>query len=243
MTITVASPRVRFAPRTLARIAGVLYLLLIGAAFNEGFVVPRLVHAGDATTTADDIRASAALFRFGVVGDLLAGTIWLLLAMSLYLLLRHVHQLAAAAMVAFAAVGCAIQVLNQLNQYTALTIATDGTYTHAFGSTGANGLTLLFAGMQQSGYLIDAMFFGLWLLPLGYLVVKSGYFPRALGVLLIVGGFSYIADLFAIVFDLGGLGTILLVPAGLSELSFLLWLLIKGVPRDLSRPGSAANSR
>jgi len=111
-------------PKALARTAGVLYLLLAGAAFNEGYVLPRIVKSGDAAATAGTIRASATLFRVGFVGDMVAATCWVLLAMALYLLLNHVHQLAAAAMVTFAVVGATIQYLNQLNQYTALTIAT-----------------------------------------------------------------------------------------------------------------------
>lgn len=221
MTTIAADPPVRFAPRTLARIAGVCYLLLIGAAVNEGFVLPRLVHAGDPTATANDIRASSGLFRAGFLGDLVAGVFWLFLAMSLYVLLRHVHRLAAGAMVVFASAGAGIQILNQLNQYTALTIATGDTYPH--------DLALLFAGMQHDGYVIDSLFFGLWLAPLAFLVVRSGFLPKALGVLLFVGAGSYVADTFAITLNADTLGTLLLVPAGLSELTFLLWLLIKGV--------------
>ena len=228
MTTIAANLPTRFAPRTLARIAGVLYLLLIGAAFNEGYVLPRIVVAGGATATADHIRASAALFRAGVVGDMVAGTLWIPLAMSLYLLLRHVHQLAAAAMVTFAAVGGGIQVVNQLNQYTALTIATDGSYAHAVGRAGSDWLALLFANMQHSGYVIDSIFFGLWLLPLGYLVVRSGYFPKALGVLLIIGSCCYVVETFAVLLGLGVLGDVLIIPAGLSEATFLVWLLIRG---------------
>jgi hypothetical protein len=91
---------------------------------------------------------------------------------------------------------------------------------------------LLFAGMQQNGYLIASMFFGLWLLPLGYLVIKSGYFPRVLGVLLIIGCFAYVASLFAQVF-VPGLGKtiapVFIALAGVAELSFIAWLLVKAV--------------
>lgn len=227
MTTIAANPRVRFAPRTLARIAGVCYLLLIGAAFNEGYVIPHIVSADNPSATADNIRASAGLFRAGVFGDLLAGTFWVVLAMSLYLLLRHVHQLVAGAMVVLAAVGGGIQVLNQLNQYTALTIATSDTYTHAFGRSGANGLALLFAGMQQNGQIVDSIFFGLWLMPLGYLVMKSSYFPRIVGVMLIVGACCYFADSFAVLGNVP-FGGLFIVPAGICELTFLVTLLAKG---------------
>jgi hypothetical protein len=219
-------------PRRLARTAGVLYLLLTGAAFNEGYVLPRLVKPGDAAATADNIRTSATLFRVGFVGDLVAATCWVLLAMALYLLLKHVNQLAAAAMVTLTAVGAAVHYLNQLNQYTALSIATSDHYTRAFGEAGSDGLTLLFATVQHDGYLIASMFFGLWLIPLGYLVVKSGYFPKPLGVLLVIGGVAYIASLFTQVLapTVGTRTTpVFIAIGGAAELCFLAWLLIKAV--------------
>lgn len=152
--------------------------------------------------------------------------------MALYLLLNHVHQLAAAAMVTFAAVGAAKQYLNQLNQYTALSIATSDRYTRAFGTAGSDGLTMLFAGMQHNGCLVASMFFGLWLLPLGFLVIKSGYFPKRLGVLLIIGGFAYVASLFTqVLAPAAGTSTapVSITIGGTAELCFLAWLLIKAV--------------
>ena len=87
--------------------------------------------------------------------------------------------------------------------------------------------------MQHNGYVIDDMFFGLWLLPLGYLVIKPGYFPKVLGVLLVIACFGYLADLFAIFLtpDLGDSVTLFVtVPAAAAgELTFMLWLLVKGV--------------
>ena len=216
-------------PKALSRIAGVVYLVMSGAAFNEFYVLGRLVAPGDAATTADRIRSSATLFRLGFLGDLVTGTLWVVLAMTLYLLLRDVHGQAAGAMVVFAAIGGGMQCFNQLNQYTALTVATGGDYTRAFGRAGADALTALFADMQHNGYVIDAMFFGLWLLPLGYLVAKSGYFPKILGILLVVSCVSYVATLFVLFLVPGSvLGSLLLVPAGLGEFAFMLWLLARG---------------
>jgi hypothetical protein len=142
-------------------------------------------------------------------------------------------------MVTFTAVGAAIQYLNQLNQYTALTVATGDQYTRAFGDSGSDGMTLLFATMQHNGYLIASMFFGLWLLPLGFLVVRSGYFPRLLGFLLFAGGCSYIASLFTqvLVPAVGAtIAPVFLAIGGTAELSFLAWLLIKGVNVPVELP-------
>jgi hypothetical protein len=218
-------------PRTLARIAGFLYLIMFICSLLAGQVRTRIVVPGDAAATAGNIRASATLFRVGFVSDLVQVTTMLLVAMALYLLLKHVHQLAAAAMVTFVAVAVAIGCLNLLSQYTALTIATGRDYTRAFGRPGSDALTLLFAGMQDNGYYISAIFWGLWLLPLGYLVVKSGYVPRMLGVLLIIGGAGYLADLFTR-FLVSGTApgiSLLIVPGLVAEFLFMAWLVAKGV--------------
>jgi hypothetical protein len=135
-------------------------------------------------------------------------------------------------MVTFAAVGAAISCLTLLNQYTALAIATDGDYTRTFGTTGSDLLTMLFVNASDDGGLLNAMFFGLWLLPLGYLVIESGYFPKVLGVLLIIGCVGWLADLFArfLAPDLDpSIAQFLTAPPALAELVFVAWLLVKAV--------------
>jgi hypothetical protein len=232
-------------PKTLARVAGVMYFLIGGAAFNEGYVLSHIVKSGDAAATADNIRSSSALFRAGFVGDLTAAVFWLLAAIALYQLLSHVSRPAAGAMVTFAAIGAAIMTLNQLNQYTALTIATSADDSRAFGTAGSDALTQVFTDMQHNGYVIDDMFFGLWLLPLAYLVVRSGYFPKAIGVLLAIAGVGYLVDLFTAFLtpDLGtNVALFVTVPAAAAgELTFMLWLLIKGVRAPV--PATAEKAR
>ena len=218
-------------PRTLARIAGSLYLIMFIFSLLAGQVRARIVDPGDAAATAGNIRASATLFRVGFVSDLVQVTTMLLVAMALYLLLKHIHQLAAAAMVTFVAVAVAIGCLNLLNQYTALTIATSQDYTRAFGRPASDALTLLFTGMQDNGYYISAMFWGLWLVPLGYLVINSGYVPKMLGFLLITGGTGYLADLFTrfLLSSTAPAISLLVIPGLIAELLFTAWLLVKGV--------------
>ena len=208
--------------RKLARIAGSLYLVVaVCGMFAEFFVRSRIVVPGDATATAANIRASATLFRLGFVVDLVQAMCFLLLAMALYLLLRHVDKLVAAAMVSFAAVSVAIMCLNLLNQVAALSIATGG---------GSDALASLFAELQRDGYLIAQLFFGLYLLPLGYLVVRSGYAPRMVGVLLAIGCFGDLMDVFARFLALGIAETIspfVLAPAVIGEVALMAWLLVR----------------
>ena len=218
--------------RRLARVAGSLYLVVaVLGGFAQLFVRDRLLDLGDPAATAANIRESAALFRAGFAADLVQATFFLFTAMALYLLLRHVNELVARAMVVFVAVSVAIMCINLLNQFVALQIATADGYASAFG--GSNELTGLFAGMHHDGYLIAQIFFGLWLAPLGYLVVKSGWFPKALGVLLIAGCFGYLADTFVQLLApsvADGIEAFVLAPAAIGELAFVGWLLVKGVP-------------
>jgi hypothetical protein len=217
--------------RRLARIAGSLYLVVaVLGGFAELYVRDRIVELGNSAATAENIRESATLFRVGFAADLVQATFFLFTGMALYLLLRHTSELVARAMVVLVAVSVGIICLNLLNQYVALQLATSEAA--AFGAAGSDGLAGLFAEMHHAGYLIAQIFFGLWLLPLGYLVVRSGWFPKAIGVLLIVGCFGYLVDTFARFLAPGIAGSIeafVLVPAALGEVSFVVWLLVKGV--------------
>ena len=226
--------------RRLARIAGSLYLVVaVLGGFAELYVRDRLIDLGDPAATAANIRESATLFRAGFAADLVQATFFLFTAMALYLLLRHVNELVARAMVVFVAVSVGIICLNLLNQFTALQVATGS----AFGGAESDALTGLFAGMHHDGYLIAQIFFGLWLAPLGYLVIRSGWFPKAIGVLLIVGCFGSLADTFARFLAPGVAETIeafVVVPAAIGELSFVAWLLVKGVPAGAPRVAQPA---
>lgn len=217
-------------PKTLARIAGLLYLISSVCFVFAESVRSGIAKSGNAAVAADNIRASATLFHVGLMVDLVSGAMFLFTAMALYWLLKHVNQPVAASMVIFVALSVGIGCLNLLNQYTALTIATHADYTKAFGQAGSDALVMLFADMQRNGLVIDHMFWGLWLLPLGYLVIKSGYFPRVIGALLIIGCFSWLAALFVRVLapDRARIASLLALGA-IGELIFILWLLVKGV--------------
>jgi hypothetical protein len=219
-------------PRAVARVAGLLYLIVALTATVSEYVRSRIVASGDAAATARNLRTSATLWRVGIVVNLLEATAFLFTAMALYVLLKRVSALAAAAMVTVVGVGAAIQSLNLLNAYAALAIATGDNYSEVFGRAGSDALAMLFVDMQHTGgFVIAPMFFGLWLLPLGYLVYTSGYFPKVLGVALLVGCGSYLAQLFVLGLapDLGhSTAPFASTVEALTEMSFVVWLLIKG---------------
>jgi len=172
-------------PKRIARIAGVLYLLVaISAAFPYS-VFNGLYIAGDVAATTANVVANAGLVRMAVVADFVMVTAWVFLALTFYRLLQHVHQGAARAMVVLVAIGAGIVSLNTVFEFEGMRVATDSSYAAALGDGGANALVLMLLDTQRYGGLISSLFMGLWLVPLGYLAYKSGMFPKALGVALI----------------------------------------------------------
>src|SRR5438874_130055 len=220
-------------PKRIARIAGVLYLLVgIFGGFAEGFVDPKMYVAGNAAATAGNVVANSGLVRMGVVAHLLDGTFFVFLALTLYILLQHVHKSVARAMLVLVALAVGIMCLNAVFQFEGLRVATDSSYLSAFGAAGSNALVLVLLDIQHYGTLIAQVFFGLWLAPLGYLTYKSGWFPKALGVVLIVATVSYLIDTLALflVPDFGQkINPILIIAPIIGEVWMVGYLLVKGV--------------
>ena len=216
-----------------ARIAGVLYLLVgIFGGFAEGFVDPKMYVGGSAAATAGNVVANSGLVRMGVVAHLLDGTIFVFLAMTLYNLLQDVNKAVARAMLVLVALATGIICLNAVFQFEALRVATDSSYAAALGIAGSNALVLLLLDTQHYGTLIAQVFFGLWLLPLGYLALQSDLFPKWLGVLLIAGGVCYLLDqLAAFLVPIFGqkIHAFIIIPSAVAEVSMVLYLLVVGV--------------
>jgi hypothetical protein len=221
-------------PKRLARIAGALYLMVgIFGGFSEGFVDPKIYVAGNAAATAANVVANTSLVRMGVVAHLLDGTFFIFTALVLYILLQHVYKGVARAMLVLVGLATGIICLNAVFQFEALRVATDNnTYVSGFGIAGSSALVLLLLDTQHYGTLIAQVFFGMWLIPLGYLAYKSGLFPNWLGGLLIAGGVCYLIDLFVafLVPDFSQkIHSIVIIPSAVAEISMVLYLLIIGI--------------
>jgi len=219
-----------------ARIAGVLYLFVgIFGGFSEGFVDPKMYVAGNAVVTAGNVFANTGLVRMSVVSHLLDGTFFVFLAMTLYFLLQHVQKSVARAMLILVVLATGIICLNAVFQFEALRVATDSTYASSFGIAGSNAIVLILLDTQHFGTLIAQVFFGLWLIPLGYLCYKSGMFHKWLGTILIIGGICYIIDLLAafLVPDFGEkIHGFVIIPCAVAEISMVFYLLIVGVRKE-----------
>jgi len=216
-------------PLIIARVAGFLYLLTVPlGVFNFMYLPSNLIVSGDAAATTHNIMTSELLFRLGIVSALFGAIIAILYVLMLYKLLKPISKDIAVLMVVLSLMGIPIAMLNELTQLGILQLLSGADYLTVFTTAQLQALAYLFVRLHSYGINIAFIFSGLWLLPLGYLVFKSGFLPRILGVLLIIGGFGYLIDVFAgFLFPNSNLS--IGVFTGVSEIFFLLWLLIKGV--------------
>lgn len=220
-------------PSVYARIAGVLYLIITVAAIVAHFYVPgKLIVPGDAATTAANIVASESLFRFGAIGgELIVLLSEVVLSVVLYFLFKPVSKtLSLVAAVARLAM-TVIHGLNLVNYYFVLQLLTGPDYLTVFEPAQVSALVTLFLDAHSYGFTLGIAFLVLHVFALGYLILKSGYFPRILGILFLVAGVGYLIDTAALLLSTGYETTpapIALVIA-VAEIAFPLWLLVKGV--------------
>ncbi len=216
-------------PLVYARVAGVLYLMLAPlGVFGILYVPSTLIAPGDAATTASNIIASEGLFRLSIVSALVTQLVNLLLVLVLYKLLKPVNKNHAVLMVILFLVSVPITMLNELNQFAALLLLSGADHLTVFTADQLQALVLLFLDLHEHGILITGIFWGLWLFPMGYLVFKSGYIPRIIGVLLMIGCFGYLIDSF-MAFLFPNFGVSIAQFTFVGEVLLPLWLLIRGV--------------
>jgi hypothetical protein len=230
------NPITDMSPRKAARVAGLGYLIIIILGiFAELFVRSKLIVPGDAATTANNIAASEWLFRIGIASDLIMLTFDVVVALALYVLLKPVHKSLALLAAWFRLVHATIYGITLLALFFVLQLLSGADYVTVFGADQLHALVLLFLNAHGTGYRIGLVFFGVHCVFLGYLVFKSGYLPRILGVLLICASLGYLIDSFAnfLLPNYANYEAIFLlivaVPAIIAELSLSLWLLLKGV--------------
>jgi uncharacterized protein DUF4386 len=215
----------------LARMAGLLYLVVaIFGGFAQAVRV-KVYEPANAAATAANIVANATLVRLSFVADLVQALVWLVLALTLYRLLAHAGRSIARAMVVFVAVSAAITLLNMVHQLGALLVATNHSYVTALGADGSHALVLLLMDLQHYGYLISQLAW-LWLFALGLLGYRSGMFPRWLAFVLMLGTVCYVIDALTRFLAPSFADTsaaIFVLPEVVCEVALLAYLLLKGV--------------
>jgi len=222
-----------------ARKAGLWYLAasLVGVAVLV--VVPsRLIVAGDAAATAARIRTAETLWRLGIASNLTAAVMWVMVVFSLYKLFEHVdrHQ-ARLLLILGALVAVPIMMLNEIYDVAALTLAKGGGFLAPFEPRQLDALAYLSVRMHGAGIEVASIFWGLWLFPFGWLVIRCGFIPRLLGWLLLLAGVAWVSDATAwLLFPqwadaVGNVAAILRK----GELLIILWLAIWGARGPLAK--------
>ena len=220
-------------PLVYARVAGFLLLFIVLIApFSQIYVPSTLVVPGDATATANNIGASGWVLHLGIVSDSLVFLIEIVLCVLLYVLLRPVSR-TLSLVAAFARLAMAvIQGINLLAYFAALLLLSGAAYLTVFEPAQLDALALLSLDAHQYGVYIWEAFFGLHLAVLGYLIFRSGYFPRVLGVLMVFAASGYLAHSYGSWLYPNyaeALASVVGLTAIIGELPFFLWLAIKGV--------------
>jgi hypothetical protein len=218
-----------------ARKAGLLYLLMaVVAPIGLLYVPGRVFVAGDPITTAANVRASEALLRIGIVSELLHQTLAIFLVLALYRLFKPVDESHARLMVVLGALlSVPIVFVNVLNEIAALALAAGVEIQKLVEPSLLDALIYLFLQLHGQGIVVASIFWGLWLFPFGWLVIRCGFIPRVLGVLLFIAGAAYVISA---VTTLALPRHTLMVsrfisPLVAAELPIIIWLLIWGAKR------------
>jgi predicted secreted protein len=213
------------------RLAGVCFLLMvvfgIGAEifFRQSLIVP-----GNAAETAANITANGFVFRAGILSDLLMSLFYMLTALVLYQLFVDVDKNLSAMMVIFAMAGSILLMINVLNEMAPLFILNGSGYLNTLSREQLQSLAMLYYTSYEHGYMIGQIFFALWVLPLGILIIRSTLIPKVMGILFVAETvFGLIAVIVHFLIPNASMETLFLVPGTLAEFVFMFWLLIKGV--------------
>ncbi|MBN1006533.1 DUF4386 domain-containing protein [Amphritea pacifica] len=179
----------------LARLAGCLYLLLIPMGVFGIMYIPELITvAGDNSATLANLTDHATTIRLSILCAFAIQLTQLFLVIALYYLLRPYGVIAARFMVLFTLVTIPIALLNELSHITALLLSESDLLREVFNPQQLDALTLFLLELHRQGIMIAHIFWGLWLMPMGYLVYRCGFLPRVIGVLLIIAGIGYCLD-------------------------------------------------
>lgn len=217
-----------------ARLAGLLYLIVVlTGLFSLMYVPSKLIVRENPALTFQQIFQSSQLFRLSIAGSMICYIAFTLLPLVLYRLLKDVNGAYAKLMVILALISVPISFLNLQTKFSVLTIVEGTGYLKAFNAEQLQAQVMFLLNSYNKGILIVQIFWGLWLFPFGYLVCKSGFLPRILGVFLMLGCVGYVLNVLGrtIIPDFSdyAISGYITLPASIGEIGMCLWLLITGV--------------
>ena len=226
--------------RSRARRAGALYFLFLIVGLLDMYGFSNFLVPGDATATAHNIIAGEGTYRIGILTDFVALVLFIPLVVTLYNLFDGVSRWHAILMVVLVAVGVTIGLVNLLNKIAPLMLLRGAAYASVFTRPQLEALALGFLSLNSTGNDVDSVFWGLWLFPFGILVIRSGFFPRILGILLLVAGLGNVTNGVTAI-GLPAYSHVVsrvTMPLLFGEFPIIFWLLIKGakMPQPDARP-------
>lgn len=217
--------------KTVARCGGLLYLINILLGFFAIGVVPEMIVAKDAHTTAQNLIQHEQLFRLGFVAHLIILLTNIPLALVWWKLFTPVSKTITLGIIFITLVATAVEISNQFNQLASLVVL-NGSQLSAFSKEQLDSIGFMFHRLQIASVNVAFFYFGFYGISAGYLIVRSTFFPKFIGVLMATGGTCYIiysVTVFLAPASAAQMVPYILIPSGLSELVFCLWLLIRGV--------------
>jgi len=219
--------------KKIARIAGAVYLVVVlTGMFSLAYIPSKLIVWDNAAATIQNIKSSAMLFKLGIISSVVCYLFFLLLPLVLYRLLKQVSNKWAVLMVALAVVSVPVSFVNLQNKFAVLSLINDAGYSKAFTAEQLQAQAMFYLNQYDNGILVLQIFWGLWLFPFGWLVYKSGFLPKVLGVLLMAGCVGYLVNFTGNVlingYETSGISGFVRLPASLGEIGTCLWLLIAG---------------
>jgi len=233
-------------PRTLARIAGVLYLINIVAGAFAIQIVPSMLLDPDPAATAHNIQTHELLYRSGLAAHVVVTVTNVPLALIFYELFKVVNRRLALLDAFFILVATAIEAAGLLNQFVPLVLLGSGPYTSALPAAQLQALAYMPWDLSSINYTIYTVFFGFDIILLAYLVLRSTFLPRAIGVLLAIDGLAYLIYSFTNLLAPGFAANLvpwIQLPALVGEGSLCVWLLVVGVDVERWKEGASAAMR
>jgi hypothetical protein len=227
MSTAVMMARIAEVPRPRARTIAVVYLLYFLTAILGEFFLKGLVVDGDATATANNILAHQTLFRLGLATGLIATACYIAVTALFYGLFKPVNRSLSLLAAFFSLVGCAITAFGSLFQLAPLVVLGGSQYLSVFKVEQLRAIALMFLELNTQTANICLVLFGFYDLLIGFLMFRSVFLPRILGVLMALAGLGWLTFLYPPLAN--SLSPYVLVLGFLAELLLMLWLLVKGV--------------
>jgi Domain of unknown function (DUF4386) len=219
------------ATKKQAHVAGLLYFIAsITAVFAWVYVSGKIFVRDDPIATANNIRVSETLLRLGIVAELIGSIIFIFVVVTLYRLFKRVSEKNAVAMAVLLLISTPIALLAVVGELAAVIVAGGGNFLSTFDPHQLDSLSYLFFRLHGQALVVAQIFWGLWLFPFGTLVIRSGFIPRFLGLLLFIAGVGYLIGSFTVLVlpTSGQVGNQIAMILEFGELPIIFYLLIRG---------------